>query len=159
LVNILTHLTSLQPPLAESTANALQNRPDLQAMRAMENLAEAQIEQARAGGRVDASVNAGYGRNNFGFPVNGITDAGQIRPVQGIFHSFKFGVTLEIRFSTAIKARLKPPSSISKPPRNGANLPNSSFAAKSLRLTPVTKSRLARWKFFASACACRQTKI
>ncbi|MGI8756558.1 MAG: TolC family protein [Acidimicrobiales bacterium] len=84
------------PLLAESTANALQNRPDLQAMRAMEILAEAQIEQARAGGRVDASVNAGYGRNNFGFPVNGITDAGQIRPVQGIFHSFKFGVTLEI---------------------------------------------------------------
>ncbi len=84
------------PPLAESTANALQNRPDLAAMRAMENLAEAQIEQARAGGRVDASVNAGYGRNNFSFPVNGITDAGQIRPVQGIFHSFKFGVTLEI---------------------------------------------------------------
>ncbi|HXG85740.1 MAG TPA: TolC family protein [Pyrinomonadaceae bacterium] len=84
------------PLLAESTANALQNRPDLQAMRAMENLAEAQIEQARAGGRIDASLNAGYGRNNFGFPVNGITDAGQIRPVQGIFHSFKFGVTLEI---------------------------------------------------------------
>ncbi len=89
-------LAPLQQPLAESTANALQNRPDLAAMRAMENLAEAQIEQARAGGRVDASVNAGYGRNNFSFPVNGITDAGQIRPVQGIFHSFKFGVTLEI---------------------------------------------------------------
>lgn len=89
-------LAPLQSPLSESTANALQNRPDLQAMRAMENLAEAQIEQARAGGRIDASLNAGYGRNNFSFPVNGITDAGQIRPVQGIFHSFKFGVTLEI---------------------------------------------------------------
>lgn len=89
-------LAPLQPPLADSTANALQNRPDLAAMRAMENLAEAQIEQARAGGRVDARVNAGYGRNNFSFPVNGITDAGQIRPVQGIFHSFKFSVTLEI---------------------------------------------------------------
>lgn len=89
-------LALLLPLLAESTANALQNRPDLQAMRVLENLAEAQIEQARAGGRVDARVNAGYGRNNFGFPVNGITDAGQIRPVQGIFHSFKFGVTLEI---------------------------------------------------------------
>lgn len=84
------------PPLAESTVNALQNRPDLAAMRAIENLAEAQIEQARAGGRIDASVNVGYGRNNFSFPVSGITDAGQIRPVQGIFHSFKFGVTLEI---------------------------------------------------------------
>lgn len=89
-------LTPLQSPLGESTANALQNRPDLQAMRTTENLSEAQIEQARAGGRIDATLNAGYGRNNFSFPVNGITDAGQIRPVQGIFHSFKFGVTLEI---------------------------------------------------------------
>jgi len=84
------------PPLSEATATALQSRPDLAAMQAMETLAEAQIEQARAGGRIDARINAGYGRNNFSFPVNGITDAGQIRPVQGIFHSFKFGVTLEI---------------------------------------------------------------
>ncbi len=91
-----TNLVSLFPLLSEATQQALQSRPDLLAMQAMENLAQTQIEQARAGGRIDASVNAGYGRNNFSFPVNGITDAGQIRPVQGIFHSFKFGVTLEI---------------------------------------------------------------
>lgn len=84
------------PPLAEATRAALQTRPDLQAVQAMETLAAAQIEQARAGGRIDASVSAGYGRNNFGFPVNGITDAGQLRPVQDVFHSFKFGVTFEL---------------------------------------------------------------
>ncbi|MGI8639691.1 MAG: TolC family protein [Pyrinomonadaceae bacterium] len=91
-----TNLVAPLPSLSEATANALQTRPDLAAMRAMESLAEAQIEQARAGGRIDASVNAGYGRNNFSFPVNGITDTGALRPVQDVFHSFKFGITLEI---------------------------------------------------------------
>jgi cobalt-zinc-cadmium efflux system outer membrane protein len=90
--NVITPL----PNLADTTATALLTRPDLGAMRAIEDLAEAQIEQAKAGGRIDASVKAGYGRNNFSFPVNGITDAGELRPVQGIFHSYKFGVTLEI---------------------------------------------------------------
>ncbi|HXG84368.1 MAG TPA: TolC family protein [Pyrinomonadaceae bacterium] len=84
------------PPLAEAAQQALQTRPDLQAMRAIETLAEANIEQAHAGGRIDASVSAGYGRNNFSFPVNGITNTGQLRPVQDVFHSFKFGVTLEL---------------------------------------------------------------
>ncbi len=90
------NLVAPLPILAAATANALQARPDLAALRSMEDLADAQIEQAKAGGRIDASFNAGYGRNNFGFPVNGITDTGQLRPVQGIFHSLKFGVTLEI---------------------------------------------------------------
>lgn len=90
------NLVSPLPILADATANALQLRPDLAGLSAMEDLADAQIEQAKAGGRIDASFNAGYGRNNFSFPVNGITDTGQLRPVQGIFHSLKFGVTLEI---------------------------------------------------------------
>ncbi len=84
------------PTLGEATQQALQTRPDLQGVRAMEILSEAQIEQARAAGRIDASVSAGYGRNNFSFPVSGITNTGQLRPVQDIFHSFKFGITLEL---------------------------------------------------------------
>jgi cobalt-zinc-cadmium efflux system outer membrane protein len=91
-----TNLVSPLPSLSEATTNALQTRPDLMAMLAMENLAQTQIEQARAGGRLDASVNAGYERNNFSFPVSGITNTGALRPVQDVFHSFKFGVTLEI---------------------------------------------------------------
>jgi len=90
------NLVSPLPILADATANALHLRPDLAGLSAMEDLADAQIEQAKAGGRIDASFNAGYGRNNFSFPVNGITDTGQLRPVQGIFHSLKFGVSLEI---------------------------------------------------------------
>lgn len=84
------------PPVAEATASALRERPDLLALRAAESLAEAQIEQARAGGRLDAELMAGYQRMNFGFAVSGINSAGQLQPVQGIFHSLMFGVTLDL---------------------------------------------------------------
>ena len=84
------------PALGEATQQALQNRPDLQAVRAGETFANAQIEQARAAGRIDASVSAGYGRNDFSFPVNGITNDGLLRPVQGVFHSVRFGITLQL---------------------------------------------------------------
>ena len=84
------------PILADTTANALQTRPDLAGLRSMEDLADAQIEQARAGGRLDASVNSGYQRMDSSFPLNGITDTGQLRPIQDIFHFFTFGVTLEL---------------------------------------------------------------
>ena len=84
------------PSLGEATQQALQTRPDLEAMRAMETVAEAQIEQARASGRFDASVTAGYQRMNTGFPLNGITEAGALSPIQDVFHFFNFGVMLEI---------------------------------------------------------------
>ena len=89
-------LAPLQPPPAAAVQQALLTRPDLLALQSIEMRAAAQIEQARAAGKLDASASLGYGRNNFSFPVNGITDAGEIRPVQGIFHSLKFGVTFEI---------------------------------------------------------------
>lgn len=89
-------LISLLPPLAESTERALAARPDLQVARAAEKLADAQIEQARATGRLDASLTAGYQRMNSSFPINGITDAGQLRPVQSVFHFLTFGVSLEL---------------------------------------------------------------
>ena len=84
------------PPLSDATGQALQNRPDLAAMKAAEDLADAQIGQARSEGRLDASVSAGYQRMNFSFPLNGITDTGQLRPIQDIFHSFTFGVTFQL---------------------------------------------------------------
>ena len=84
------------PPLVEATARALEERPDLRAARAAERLAEAQIEQARAVGRLDASLTAGYQRMNFGFPVSGINQAGQLRPVQDVFHYLTFGVSLDL---------------------------------------------------------------
>lgn len=83
-------------PLAEATEHALAQRPDLQVARAAEKLADAQIEQARATGRLDASLTAGYQRMNSSFPVNGINDAGQLRPVQDVFHFLTFGVSLDL---------------------------------------------------------------
>lgn len=90
------NLVAPLPLLSVSTSDALQNRPDLAAMIAMENLAEARIEQARSEGRLDASVSAGYQRMNSSFPVSGISDTGALRPVQDIFHFFTFGVTLQL---------------------------------------------------------------
>jgi cobalt-zinc-cadmium efflux system outer membrane protein len=84
------------PPVAEATARALGERPDLRAARAAERLAEAQIEQARATGRLDASLMAGYQRMNFGFPVRGINEAGGLQPVQDVFHYLTFGVSLDL---------------------------------------------------------------
>ena len=90
------NLVAPLPSLADTTANALQARPDLAGLRAMEELVTAQIEQAKAGGRLDASVTSGYQRMNSSFPLNGLTDSGQLRPIQDIFHFFTFGVTFEI---------------------------------------------------------------
>src|SRR5258705_1397398 len=47
-------------PVAEATMRALSDRPDLKLMKAGEIFAEARIEQARAEGRLDASLIAGY---------------------------------------------------------------------------------------------------
>ena len=90
------NLVAPLPILADATANALQTRPDLAALRAMEDLGVAQIEQAKAAGRLDASVTSGYQRMNSSFPLNGLTDAGQPRPIQDIFRFFTFGVTFEL---------------------------------------------------------------
>jgi cobalt-zinc-cadmium efflux system outer membrane protein len=89
-------LISLLPPLTEATEQALTQRPDLLAARAIEKLAEAQIEQARSTGRLDASLIAGYQRMKFGFPVRGIDDAGRLQPVQGNFNYLTFGVSLDL---------------------------------------------------------------
>jgi cobalt-zinc-cadmium efflux system outer membrane protein len=89
LINPLT-------PLAEATERAIAERPDLRLAKAFERLAEARIEQARAEGRLDASVTAGYQRMNSSFPLNGINDSGQLRPIQSTFNYLTFGVSLDL---------------------------------------------------------------
>jgi len=84
------------PPLGEATERALVERPDLKLAKAAERFAEAHIEQARTEGKLDASLTAGYQRMDFGYPLNGINDAGQIRPIQGTFQYLTFGVSLEL---------------------------------------------------------------
>ncbi len=81
---------------SDAIHNALASRPDLLAARAAENLAQAQIEQARVEGKVDGSIFASYQRQNMGFGVRGFNDAGGLAPVQGIFHFATFGVRLTL---------------------------------------------------------------
>jgi cobalt-zinc-cadmium efflux system outer membrane protein len=89
--------TSRQPaPQSDAIRNALASRADLVAARATEILTQAQIDQARVEGKVDASIFANYQRQNMGFGVRGFNDAGLLAPVQGIFHYATFGVRLTL---------------------------------------------------------------
>ena len=54
------------------------------------------MEEARAAGRADAEVRAGYQRMRTGFPLNGINDAGRLAPIEDTFHSVTFGVTFSL---------------------------------------------------------------
>ena len=81
---------------SDAIRDALAARPDLLAARAAETLALAQIEQARTEGKVDASIFASYMRQNMGFGVRGINDAGTLAPVQGVFHYVGVGVKLSL---------------------------------------------------------------
>lgn len=83
-------------PIVEATQNALAERPDIRAARAAEKLAEARIEEARAAGRWDASVSAGYQRMRSGFPLRGVNDAGQLEPIDAAFNFATFGLTLNL---------------------------------------------------------------
>src|SRR6266571_2307297 len=89
--------TNRQPaPQSDAIRNALASRPDLAAARAAEALTQAQIEQARVEGKVDASIFANYQRQNMGFDIRGFNDAGALVPVQGVFHYATFGVRLTL---------------------------------------------------------------
>ena len=90
------HLIDQLPSASEATERALLERPDVQAFRANEELAVARIEQARAEGRLDASLTAGYERMNSSFPVFGVNEHGQLQPVQDVFHFLKFGISLDL---------------------------------------------------------------
>jgi len=90
------HLVDQFPSVSEATERALHERPDLLAARAVEKWSDARIEQARAEGRLDASLSAGYENMLFGFPVRGVDDAGRLQPVSGMFHYLKFGISLDL---------------------------------------------------------------
>jgi outer membrane protein, heavy metal efflux system len=84
------------PPVDEALASAVRERPDLQGARAMENLAVARLERARAESNIDASIKTGYQRMKSGFPLNGITDTGALMPIDSVFHFFTFGVEIDL---------------------------------------------------------------
>ena len=84
------------PPAEIAVEQALINRPDLQTARALVNLGEAQIEQAKIQGKLDASVSAGYQRMRQGFPQRGFDDNGQLTPIRELANVFSVGVMLEL---------------------------------------------------------------
>src|SRR5439155_5494602 len=88
------HLNDQLPAISDETVRALRDRPDLQTFRAKENLAAARIEQARAEGRWDASVTAGYERMHAGFPQFGVDDHGALQPIESNFHYMRLGVSI-----------------------------------------------------------------
>lgn len=90
------HLISTLPTVGTATAEALRTRPDIQAARVTEELASARIEQARAEGRLNASLTGKYERMDFSFPQQGVNMAGQLVPIQGVFHSVSAGIRLDI---------------------------------------------------------------
>jgi cobalt-zinc-cadmium efflux system outer membrane protein len=82
------------PSVAVVTEVALNQRPDVQAARAAETLAEAQIAQARSEGRFDASLSTRYELMNSGFSQKGFDDTGALVPINGRFHLLTVGVNV-----------------------------------------------------------------
>ncbi len=90
------HLIDQLPPVSDATVQSVRERPDIQGFRAIESLAAARIEQARAEGRWDASITAGYQRMNSSFPVFGVDEHRGLQPVQDVFHFLKLGVSINL---------------------------------------------------------------
>ena len=84
------------PAPADAAARAVEARPDVLAARAAESLAAARVEEARAGGRADADLRAGYQRMSTGFMLNGIDERGRLAPVESTSNSVTFGVTVTL---------------------------------------------------------------
>ena len=78
----------------EAVQQALQSRTDLAGARAVERLAAARTEQARAEGRIDADVMLGYQKMRTGFPLSGFDETGMLMPIDMRSNSFTFGVRL-----------------------------------------------------------------
>ena len=91
-------LQSQPPELTRDAAiqRALATRPDLLAARAAEEVATAKLKQAQTEGKADAAVSANYQRMDSSFDLNGLNDAGQLRPIRGVFHSIGAGVSVTL---------------------------------------------------------------
>lgn len=92
----LDHSIEPLPSVSVSTEVALRERPDVQAARALETLADARIGQARTEGRIDAGLSAKYELTNFGFPERGFNSTGDLVPIQMRSHSLALGITLDL---------------------------------------------------------------
>ncbi len=82
---------------ADAVEQALSRRPDLEAARADTAMARAKIRKEEAEGRWDASVSAGYQRQDFGFGgLRGVASNGSLQPIQDVFHYFGLGISIAL---------------------------------------------------------------
>lgn len=81
------------PSFEEQPAQA---RPDLLAAQQTQLVADARLRQAETDARTDASVFASYQRVNSSFDLNAFNSAGQLRPIQGIFHFLSAGISITL---------------------------------------------------------------
>ena len=95
LRNDMERLLEPVPPEVGAIDRALRTRPDLLGALAIERLAAARGQQARAEGRIDADVMIGYQRMQTGFPLLGIEEStGALLPIDQKMKFFTFGVKL-----------------------------------------------------------------
>jgi outer membrane protein, heavy metal efflux system len=78
----------------QAVATALATRSDLRAAKAEERMIEAQLREAEAGARPDASLGASYVRSDSSFGLSGIDPAGNLRPIRQVFNYITFGVNI-----------------------------------------------------------------
>jgi outer membrane protein, heavy metal efflux system len=79
---------------ADATQHAVSDRPDVAVTRAEAAMAAAMVRKEQAEGGWDATLSIGYQRQDFGFPLNGLTASGTQRPIQDVFHYFGGGVSI-----------------------------------------------------------------
>jgi cobalt-zinc-cadmium efflux system outer membrane protein len=91
-------LHAAPPPydLDVGLTQALTTRSDVLVAQAEVAMAGATILKEQAEGRWDASVNVGYMRQRFGFMLNGLTERGESRPIDDVFHYVGGGVTVTL---------------------------------------------------------------
>jgi cobalt-zinc-cadmium efflux system outer membrane protein len=90
------NFVKLLPPQSEAVQQALRTRTDLAGARAVERLAAARTDQARAEGRIDADVMVGYQRMRSGFPLSAFDAAGMLMPIDMRSNVFTFGLKLNL---------------------------------------------------------------
>jgi len=75
---------------------ALEKRPDLGGARAVEKLAAARTNQARAEGQIDADVMLGYQKMLTRFPLSGFDASGNLMPIEMRANTFTFGIKFSL---------------------------------------------------------------
>ncbi|MEZ5399449.1 MAG: TolC family protein [Bryobacteraceae bacterium] len=81
---------------AEAAAHVRDTRPDVLAARAMEAVAGAELKKAEAEGKLDATLSAAYQRADSGFGLRGLSEAGDLRRIQEVFHQLSVGVSIAL---------------------------------------------------------------